>query len=110
MNFKEYDNFINNHKYDMLYFIIYYNLKCNENLQLDIINLENKPNIKKQINLLIDFIYNTYRKDEQHLDLGCICDKAVEYKNEILNHSYNEFENKYNFTYRDLLERCYNEL
>ena len=26
MNFKEYDNFINNHKYDMLHFIIYYNL------------------------------------------------------------------------------------
>ena len=30
MNFKEYDKFISEHKFDMLFMIIYYNLKCNE--------------------------------------------------------------------------------
>lgn len=107
MNFKEYDNFIDNHKYDMIHFMIYYNLKCNENLQLDIIDINNKPNIQKQLNDLIQFIYETYMKDEEHLDLSYICDKAVEYKNEILNRKWNELENKYTFTKWDLLEACY---
>ena len=30
MNFKEYDEIIKKHKYDMLHFIIYYNLICDK--------------------------------------------------------------------------------
>ena len=33
MNFKEYDEIIKKHKYDMLSMIIYYNLKCNEDFK-----------------------------------------------------------------------------
>ena len=32
MNFKEYDEIIKKHKYDMLSMIIYYNLQCNNDL------------------------------------------------------------------------------
>lgn len=88
MNFKEYDNFINDHRFDMLHFIIYYNLKCNEEFENlgenDIINL-------------IQFIYKTYLKDENNIDLGHICDKAIENKKDIL---------KNNWTYWDLLGVC----
>lgn len=100
MNFKEYDEIIKNHKYDMLFMIIYYNLKCNENLQLDYVNMESE-NIKKQLETLINFIYKAYLKDESHLDLGYICDKAVEFKNEILKNDVNIFNTW------DLLKECY---
>lgn len=100
MNFKEYDEIIKNHKYDMLFMIIYYNLKCNENLQLDYVNMESE-NIKKQLEMLINFIYKAYLKDESHLDLGYICDKAVEFKNEILKNDVNIFN------IWDLLRECY---
>ncbi len=33
MDFKEYDEIIKKHKYDMLSMIIYYNLKCNEDFK-----------------------------------------------------------------------------
>lgn len=100
MNFKEYDEIIKNHKYDMLELIIYYNLKRNENLQLDYVNMESE-NIKKQLETLINFIYKAYLKDESHLDLGYICDKAVEFKNEILKNDVNIFN------IWDLLRECY---
>ena len=100
MNFKEYDEIIKNHKYDMLELIIYYNLKHNENLQLDYVNMESE-NIKKQLETLINFIYKAYLKDESHLDLGYICDKAVEFKNEILKNDVNIFNTW------DLLRECY---
>lgn len=100
MNFKEYDEIIKNHRYDMLELVIYYNLKCNENLQLDYVNLESE-NIKKQLEMLINFIYKAYLKDESHLDLGYICDKAVEFKNEILKNDINIFN------IWDLLRECY---
>ena len=89
--FKEYDNFINNHKYDMLHFIIYYNLKCNNNL---IINELSEDDITKFINL----IWEAYMKDEQHLDLSYICDKLVENADKMLGG---------NWTKWDLLEACY---
>lgn len=100
MNFKEYDEIIKNHKYDMLELVIYYNLKCNENLQLDYVNMESE-NIKKQLETLINFIYKAYLKDESHLDLGYICDKAVKFKNEILKNDVNIFNTW------DLLSECY---
>lgn len=33
MNFKEYDEIIKKHKYDMLSMIIYYTLQCNEDFK-----------------------------------------------------------------------------
>ena len=100
MNFKEYDEIIKNHKYDMLELIIYYNLKCNENMQLDYVNMESE-NIKNQLKILINFIHKAYLKDENHIDLGYICDKAVEFKNEILKNDVNVFNTW------DLLRECY---
>lgn len=92
MNFKEYDEIIKNHKYDMLFMIIYYNLKCNEDFK----NLK-----ENDIIMLIQFIYKAYLKDESHIDLGYICDKALENKKEILKNDVNVFNTW------DLLGVCY---
>jgi hypothetical protein len=75
MNFKEYDKFISEHKFDMLFMIIYYNLKCNE---------LSESLTDGELETLITYIHRTYLKDEMHLDLAHICDKALDYKNEIL--------------------------
>ena len=91
MNFKEYDEIIKKHKYDMLHFIIYYNLYVNENLQLEYHNTKSK-HINEQIKKLIYIIYDAYMKDETGTDLARICDTAVEYKNEILNDKMNKWE------------------
>lgn len=99
MDFKEYEETIKKHKFDIIELFIYYNLKCNENMQLDYVNIESE-NIKKQLEFLIRFIYRAYLKDEQHLDLGYICDIAVEYKNEILKNDLNTFSTW------DLLTKC----
>ena len=92
MNLKEYDEIIKKHKYDMLSMIIYYNLKCNEDFK----NLK-----ENDIIILIQFIYKAYLKDESHIDLGYICDKALENKKEILKNDINIFNTW------DLLEVCY---
>lgn len=92
MNFKEYDEIIKKHKYDMLFMIIYYNLQCNEDFK----NLK-----ENDIIILIQFIYKAYLKDESHIDLGYICDKALENKKEILKNDVNVFNTW------DLLEVCY---
>lgn len=92
MNFKEYDEIIKKHKYDMLSMIIYYNLQCNEDFK----NLK-----ENDIIMLIQFIYKAYLKDESHIDLGYICDKALENKKEILKNDVNIFNTW------DLLEVCY---
>ena len=92
MNLKEYDEIIKNHKYDMLSMIIYYNLQCNEDFK----NLK-----ENDIIMLIQFIYKAYLKDESHIDLGYICDKALENKKEILKNDVNIFNTW------DLLEACY---
>lgn len=92
MNFKEYDEIIKNHKYDMLFMIIYYNLQCNDDFK----NLK-----ENDIIMLIQFIYKAYLKDESHIDLGYICDKALENKKEILKNDVNIFNTW------DLLEVCY---
>lgn len=92
MNFKEYDEIIKKHKYDMLSMIIYYNLQCNEDFK----NLK-----ENDIIILIQFIYKAYLKDESHIDLGYICDKALENKKEILKNDVNIFNTW------DLLEVCY---
>lgn len=89
MNFKEYDEIIKNHKYDMLFMIIYYNLQCNDDFK----NLKENDIIK-----LIHFIHYTYLKDENHIDLGHICDKAIENKKNILSDKWTKW---------DLLEVCY---
>lgn len=92
MNFKEYDEIIKKHKYDMLSMIIYYNLQCNEDFK----NLK-----ENDIIMLIQFIYKAYLKDESHIDLGYMCDKALENKKEILKNNVNVFNTW------DLLEVCY---
>lgn len=92
MNFKEYNEIIKKHKYDMLSMIIYYNLQCNEDFK----NLK-----ENDIIILIQFIYKAYLKDESHIDLGYICDKALENKKEILKNDVNVFNTW------DLLEVCY---
>lgn len=92
MNFKEYDEIIKKHKYDMLFMIIYYNLQCNENFK----NLK-----ENDIIMLMQFIYKAYLKDESHIDLGYICDKALENKENILKNDVNIFNTW------DLLEVCY---
>lgn len=89
MNFKEYDEIINNHKYDMLFMIIYYNLKCNDDFK----NLKENDIIK-----LVHFIHYAYLKDENYIDLAHICDKAIENKDNILKDKWNKW---------DLLEVCY---
>lgn len=92
MNLKEYDEIIKKHKYDMLSMIIYYNLQCNEDFK----NLK-----ENDIIMLIQFIYKAYLKDESHIDLGYMCDKALENKKEILKNDVNVFNTW------DLLEACY---
>ena len=89
MNFKEYDKIIKEHKYDMMFLMIYYNLTCNDKFE----TLSDK---EKEI--LIYFIHRAYLKDENRLDLGYICDKAMELKDSIL---------KENFNTWDFLEQCY---
>lgn len=76
----------------MLSMIIYYNLQCNEDFK----NLK-----ENDIIILIQFIYKAYLKDESHIDLGYICDKALENKKEILKNDVNVFNTW------DLLEVCY---
>lgn len=89
MNFKEYDEIIKNHKYDMLFMIIYYNLKCNDDFK----NLK-----ENDIEVLINFIHKTYLYDENNMDLSHMCDVALNYKNDIINE---------NWTKWDLLGACY---
>lgn len=91
MNFKEYDETIKKHKYDMLSMIIYYNLQCNDDLIIDELTEEN-------IQKFIQLIWSAYMCDEQHLDLAFICDKLVENAEKILDG---------NWTKWDLLEVCY---
>lgn len=92
MNFKEYNEIIKKHKYDMLSMIIYYNLQCNEDF---------KTFTDEEKEMLIHFIHRAYLKDENHIDLGYICDKALENKEKILKNDVNVFNTW------DLLEVCY---
>lgn len=92
MNFKEYDEIIKEHKYDMLFLEIYYNLTCNDNFE----TLTDEEKEK-----LIHFIHRAYLKDESHIDLGYICDKALKNKENILKNDVNIFNTW------DLLEVCY---
>lgn len=91
MNFKEYDKIIKEHKYDMLFLEIYYNLTCNDNFE----TLTDEEKEK-----LINFIHRAYLKDETHTDLGFICDKALDYKDDILKDDVNVFNTW------DLLKEC----
>lgn len=92
MNFKEYDNFIDNHKYeyDMLHFIIYYNLKCNCDLEIEKLTDE-------EIKRIIELILSTYMASDQRLDLLFICDKLVENVEKII---------EGNWTKWNLLDAC----
>lgn len=82
MNFKEYDEIIEKHKYDMLFFEIYYNLTCNDDF---------KTFTDEEKEKLINFIHSAYLKDESYIDLGHMCDVAVEYKDKILQNNVDIF-------------------
>ena len=60
MNFKEYDKIIKEHKYDMLFLEIYYNLTCNDSFE----TLTDEEKEK-----LIHFIHRAYLKDETHTQI-----------------------------------------
>ena len=75
MNFKEYDKIIKEHKFDMLFLEIYYNLTCDDTF---------KTLSDKDKEILIHFTHRAYLKDETMLDLCYMCDKAMELKDEIL--------------------------
>ena len=82
---------VKEHKYSMLELIIYYNLTCNANFD----KLSDGD-----VMYLIVFIYNTYLMDKNHTDLADICDKAIEYSEDILKRNVNIFNAN------DLLEKC----
>lgn len=92
MNFKEYDNFINNHQQDMLFFIIYYNIKCNIDLSIEC------GKAQEEIEKIIYFIHDAYLKDESGLDLAKIYDVAIDNKEKILYNNIDKWE---------LLRLCY---
>ena len=85
MNFEKYDKFINENKYEMLFFEIYYNLSCNDNFK-DL--RKNEEDLKK----VIYFIHNTYLKDENHTDLGVLCDTGMHYIACILNDDFTSYD------------------
>lgn len=89
MNFEKWDKIIEENKYEMVLIEIYYDLKCNDGFE----KLTNKEKEK-----LINFVYNAYLKDEDHTDLGYLCDKSIEFKDDILNNK--------DFTTWDLLTEC----
>lgn len=91
MNFKEYDEIIEKHKCDMLLFEVYYNLTCNGNF---------KTLTDKEKEKIVYFVHRAYLKDESHIDLGYMCDKALEFKDSILKDDDNVFNTW------DLLREC----
>lgn len=96
MNFKEYDEIIKKHKYDMLFIHIYYCLKCS------IENLEIKQKLSdEKMTLLIKFIHKAYLKDENYIDIAKLCDEAIKNCDKILLNDSNIFG------YYDLLELCF---
>lgn len=92
MSFKEYDEIINKHKFDMVFLYIYYNLQLNDGF---------KSLNEEQQKYIISFVHDTYLKDEHFIDLGLICDVAIEKKDEILKNNYETFSKW------DLLSECY---
>mgnify|MGYP003436043773 CR=1 FL=1 len=72
MDFEKYDKFIKENKHEMLFFEIYYCLSCNDDFKE---LRKNEEDLKK----VIYFIHSAYFKDENHTDLGLLCDKAMEY-------------------------------
>ncbi len=92
MNFKEYDEIIESHKFDIVFMYIYYNLQLND---------EFKSLNDEQKKYIISFIHDTHLKDEHFTDLGLICDVALENKEKILKNDRNLF------TKWDLLNKCY---
>lgn len=96
MNFKEYDKIITEHKFDITFMYIYYNLQLN-------FEEFNKLN-EEQKKYLISFIHDCYLKDEHYTDIGLLCDIALENKDKILKNDYRVF------TKWDLLDKCYEKI
>ena len=94
MDFKEYDEIINKHKFDMTFMYIYYNLQLDDDF---------KTLNEEQQKYIISFIHDTYLKDEHFTDLGLICDVALENRDEIS-------KNNKEFTKWDLLDKCYERM
>lgn len=95
MNFKEFDKIFKEHKFDMLFMEIYYNLRCYLGVKLlNGLTEEEKTEI-------IYLIHDAYLKDEQHIDLAFISDTAAKNIESILDG---------NWTKYDLLDECYNRM
>ena len=92
MNFKDYEEVIKNHKYDMLFLIIYHMLKCNDDFK----NLKDD-----EIEKIIHFVHRLYLKDDNHVDLGFMCDVCMENKKDILDDNCNTW---------DILTLCYERI
>lgn len=92
--YDKFDQTINQHNFDMLHLFIYYCCNCYQEKEFRKFNNEDKQKI-------LYFIYKAYTKDEHHLDLGYICDKAMENSEKILKNDINVFSTW------DLLKECY---
>lgn len=88
-----YEETTQKHHYDMIKTFIYYGLKCNE---------EFTSLSKSDIMELIKLVYNFYMKDETKLDIGCMCDKAMKYKDKLLHDT--------NYTIKEFMKEVYNEI
>lgn len=95
--YKGFEETIKKHHFDMLQLFIYYCCTCYQEENFRKFTTEEKQKI-------LYFIYKTYMKDENHIDLGYICDKAMENKEKILK------EDEKTFSTWDLLEICYEQL
>lgn len=92
--YANFETTIKQHTFDMLQLFIYYNCTCYQDK-----NFKDFTNEEKQ--KILYFIYKTYMKDEQHIDLAHICDKAMENSDKILKNDVKLFNTW------DLLEVCY---
>lgn len=89
--YNSFDETIKKHNYDMLMLMIYYNCSLFDDVDFRKMSTEEKAKI-------IQFIHKAYLKDESYIDLGHICDIAMENYKKILKCS--------TFTVYDLLSLC----
>lgn len=95
---EDFESVIGTHKFSMMALYIYYCLKCND---------EFKTLNSDEVCMLVNMVYEAYMKDENHTDIGYICDKAMDNKEEIFNNKYRNVGCLNYFTAWDLLEKCY---
>lgn len=99
MKYEKYDKIIEENRFNMTFMYIYYSLKCNEKfINSEEFKMLQDGKTSEYVDALVHFIHKAWLKDDNHIDLGLICDKAVEYKDDILNDE--------DFSTWDLLSEC----